>query len=537
MKIRPKKAVFTISMLIGLFMAGCVPAPAPERKITTEMGLGTTIGSLVEVFAFDLVPVEGYSLVGGLNGTGSEECPADIREYLEKYILKQMPDQKTDIDKLISSHDTAVVAVRGLMPRAASKNELFDVGVAALPNTQTTSLEGGWLYGTELKVAGGFGIAMKILVKAEGPIFIDTLDAATNKRFGHVLAGGKVLNDYQISLAIRDPNYKVANFIRNRLNERFGSGTAKALSDSQIELKIPAKYKRQKERFVLIIKAMYLNQTRELAEERITTFVRILATSPDKDLSEIALETIGNECLSRLAALLNSSNEEVRLRAARCMLNLGNDQGLETLVQITQDKNSPYRVSALEAIISGAGRKDAAATARRLLRDENFDIRLAAYESLRELEDITVSQKLISRSFYLEQITQTERKGIFVSRSGEPRIALFGTPIHCRKNVFIESADGNIIINAPAGQKYISIMRRHPKRPDVVIQLKSSFELGDIIQTLCEEPTRRTEQGRVGLNVSYAEAIALLKQMCDKGAVEAEFRAGPLPKIGMAIKK
>jgi hypothetical protein len=346
-----------------------------------------------------------------------------------------------------------------------------------------------------------------------------------------------VLNDYQISLAIRDPNYKVANFIRNRLNERFGSGTAKALSDSQIELKIPAKYKRQKERFVLIIKAMYLNQTRELAEERITTFVRRLATSPDKDLSEIALETIGNECLSRLAALLNSSDEEVRLRAARCMLNLGSDQGLETLVQITQDKNSPYRVSALETIISGAGRKDAAATARRLLRDENFDMRLAAYESLRELEDITVSQKLISRSFYLEQITQTEHKGIFVSRSGEPRIALFGTPIYCRKNVFIESADGNIIINAPAGQKYISIMRRHPKRPDVVIQLKSSFELGDIIQTLCEEPTRRTEQGRVGLNVSYAEAIALLKQMSDKGAVEAEFRAGPLPKIGMAIKK
>jgi hypothetical protein len=31
--------------------------------------------------------------------------------------------------------------------------------------------------------------------------------------------------------------------------------------------------------------------------------------------------------------------------------------------------------------------------------------------------------------------------------------------------------------------------------------------------------------------------IALLKQMCDKGAVKAEFHAGPLPKINLFIKK
>ncbi len=536
MKIMPKQAVFITSIVVGLFMVGC-GAPTYEKKSTIQTDLGTTIGSLVEVFGFDVIPVEGYSLVGGLKETGSEECPTDIREYLEKYILKQMPDQKTDIDKLISSHDTAVVVVRGLMPRAASKNQLFDISVAALPGTQTTSLEGGWLYSTELKVTGGFGIAIRVPAKAEGPIFIDTLDAETNKKVGHVLAGGKVLNDYQISLGLRDPNYKVSNSIRNRLNERFGGGTAKAISDSQIELKVPAKYKGQTERFVSIIRAMYLNQTQELAEERITTFVRKLATSPEKDSSEIVLETIGNESLSRLAALLNSSDEEIRLRAARCMLNLGSDEGLDALVQMTQDKNSPWRVKALEAITLAGNRKDAAATARRLLRDENFDMRLAAYESLRELEDITVSQKLIARSFYLEQITQTEYKGIFVSRSGEPRIVLFGAPIYCRDNIFVESANGNITINAPAGQKYLSIMRRHPTRPDVIIQLKSSFELGDIIQTLCEEPTKRHEKGHVGLNVSYAEAIGLLKQMCDKGAIQAEFRAGPLPKINVAIKK
>jgi hypothetical protein len=113
----------------------------------------------------------------------------------------------------------------------------------------------------------------------------------------------------------------------------------------------------------------------------------------------------------------------------------------------------------------------------------------------------------------------------------------YGAPIYCRDNIFVQSADGSITINAPADQKYVSIIRKHPKRPNVMIQLKSSFELGDIIQTLCEEPLKKTKEERRGLNVSYSEAIALLKQMCDKGAVDAQFQAGPPPKIDLIIKR
>jgi hypothetical protein len=307
---------------------------------------------------------------------------------------------------------------------------------------------------------------------------------------------------------------------------------ANAVSESFIELKIPPKYKMQKERFISIVRAMYLNQTPDTARERIITFIQKLAVGENKGEAEIALETIGNEAIDKLAALLNSSNEEVRFRAARCMLNLGNDKGLETLMQIAADKNSSRRLEALSAITASAKRNDAAVVARRLLQDENLDIRLAAYESLRKLEDIVISEKLIGRSFYLEQISQTEYKTIYASRSGKPRIALLGAPIRCNDNIFVESGDGNITINAPAGQKYVSIIRKHPAQPDMIIQAKSSFEVGDIIQTLCEESAKRTDERRSGLSVSYAEMITLLQQMCDKGVIKAEFRAGPLPKIG-----
>jgi len=478
------------------------------------------------------IPIEGYGLVGGLNGTGSAECPPQIRTYLRQYILTQLPERKIDVEEFINSPDTAVVLLEGIMPAAASKNQYFDVRVTALPGTQTISLEDGWLYKAELQAKGTFGISTRVVAHAEGPIFIDKIGTSTpDTRLGYILAGGSVLEEYRINLVFHRRDYRIASLVRNRLDGRFGYGTAKAISPSRIELKVPAKYKGQKKRFANIIKAMYLDYGPEITEDRIKTFVRKLAVSEDKHETEIALEAIGNESLSKLPVLLNSSDEQVRLRAARCMLNLGSDQGLQTLREIALDGGSANRVEALEAITTAASRNDAAAISRKLLRDQDFDIRLAAYEQLRKLDDIAITQRPVARSFYLEQIAPTEHQAIFVSRSGQPRIVLFGASIRCRENIFVQSSDGNITINAPPGQEYVSIIRKHPRRPDVILQAKSSFELVDIVLALCEEPLKKDKQAHHGLGISYADMIALLKQMCDKGAAAAEFRAGPLPKI------
>jgi len=205
---------------------------------------------------------------------------------------------------------------------------------------------------------------------------------------------------------------------------------------------------------------------------------------------------------------------------------------LEALREMAFDENSAYRIEALDAIRIGARHNEIVLVSRRLLRDNDPKIRLAAYENLRQLDDIAITKELVAKNFYLEQITQVEDKMIFAARSGQPRIVLFGAPIYCKENVFVQSADGNITFNAPAGQKYISLIRKHPKRANVVIQRKSSFNISDIIRTLCESSV--LEEGsdqRPGLGVSYADAIAILKQLCDKGAVEAEFRAGGVPKI------
>ncbi len=537
-----RKVVYVTAAALVVFAAcGCGERAADKKSDDQALleGLGPTIGSLARVMVPQAIKVEGYGLVSGLKGTGSAECPPRIRAYLTRYIRKQLPSGGVvNIDEYIDRTDTAVVFVEGIMPAVGSESRYFDVLVTALPGTQTTSLEGGWLFETELKIAGSFGITTPILADAKGPIFTDKLSAVrANDRIGHIMAGGKALSEYKISMTLARGDFETSKAIQNRLNGRFGRDTANAVSSGQIDLAVPAGYSGRGERFAAIVRALYLSQDPAGDEKRIDAFVRMLADSQDKYASEVALEGIGNKSLDKLGALLTSPDERVRFHAARCMLNLRNDRGLMALREIALDANSAYRIEALVAITAAAAHNDAVAISRLLLRDDNFAVRLTAYEQLRKLDDVAVLQEQIAGNFYLERIPQTDKKVIFVTRTGQPRVVLFGAPITCRGNIFLGSADGDITINAPSGAEYVTIIRKHPKRPEVIMQLKSSFEVGDIIRALCDNPPKKDEPGRGGLGVSYADAIVLLREMCDKGAVAAEFRAGPMPNFGLNIKK
>jgi hypothetical protein len=542
MKFYLRKALWCVTLVSFLAAFGCggPGRQAAKNKSTADNNaINDTIGMYAEIFASDAIPISGYALVGGLNGTGSSECPAQIRTYLQKYILQRLAGAKVNVDDLISSPDTAVVIVEGMIPPAASKNQRFDVRVTALPGTQTTSLEGGWLYGVDLFEARQIGTGIKSLAAAEGPVFSDSTipGSPQDPRTGYVLGGGTVVEEYKVNLALRLPDYRIVSQIRNRINERFGYEIAVALAPGSIELRIPTKYLETKSRFIQLVRATYIVGSPELTDKRIMTHIEKLAGSKDKNASEIALEAIGNAAMPKLAALLNSSDPEVRLRAARCMFNLGDQRGRESLWGIATDKKSSYRLEAIDALVNTSAGQDVTSMLQSLLRDEDLSIRLIAYENLVRLKDVTVSRKLIANSFYLDQITQTGKPAILVSRRNQPRVALLGAPVYCRSNVFIETSDGTITINVPADEKYATIIRKHPRRPDTIIQLKSSLDLADVIETLCREPLTPTAQGGPGLGVPYSTLAGLLNKMVDSGAVQAEFYAGPLPKTLPNIKK
>ena len=217
-------------------------------------------------------------------------------------------------------------------------------------------------------------------------------------------------------------------------------------------------------------------------------------------------------------------------------MGVATDRGLAALRNVVMDKDSPYRREALDAIAVLARRRDAALLVQRLLRDDDVRLVLAAYEHLRRMQNPAVTQELVGRSFYLEQVTQTSHKAVYVSRSGQPRIVIFGGPLICRDNLFVESPGGGVLIDSRAGQDYVAITRSRPSGLGVIGPVRTGFALRDIVRTLGSEPAA-AKGTPVGLGVSYGEIAVLLQQLVAKDAVDAAFWAGPLPKIGLIVKK
>jgi len=532
------KKKLVISLLITCTAIISCQEQAKDKEPQSDIKLGATIGELSEVFTPEPIEVEGYGLMGGLRGTGSSQCPPQIRRYLQQYILKNLPG-KTNISALIDSADTAVVYVCGKIPPIAAKGENFDLKVTALPGTETTSLEGGILWGADLRAKSRFAGTSKVLAKAEGPIYIDKIDSdqkdksainPADKRSGFILAGGKVLDDYHVILLIRQKDYKLTSRIRDRINERFGYGIAKATMPGQINLSILTKYKERKQKFISLVRATYLTEDISSTNQRVEQLLKLLETSKDKDSIEISIEATGNISADKVASVLNSADSEVRFRAARYLLNVGDDRGLEILRETAFDITSPFRKAAIEAIGTAARRNDAASILQSLMRDDDFEIRLAAFEQLSRLDDVSITRKLIGRNFYLEETAGTDYKNIYVSRSDRPYIILLGGPMYCVDGSFIQSEDGNITINALPGADKVSLTRKVAGLPPITIE--SSHKLSDIIESLCEEATVPKDSYRkAGLNIPYSDMAELLKQMCEKGAVPAEFRAGKLVQI------
>ncbi|MBN1817517.1 MAG: flagellar basal body P-ring protein FlgI [Sedimentisphaerales bacterium] len=526
-----------LTLLPGL--AGCNNSTAANKaELEKPIPLGVTVGSLGRVYQYRAVPVRGFGIVAGLPGTGSSECPPDLRTMLIKYINQQMPrDVKFDAGQFIDSRDTAVVEIYGVIPSLASVGENFDVKIRSLSRTQTISLDGGRLYTADLKEARGFtglGFHLKTLATAKGPIYIDKLgDQPADMLEGYILGGGTVINAVRTSFALHQPNYYASTAIRNQINERFGSKTATAHSPEEIFITIPKKYQNQKERFISLLGNLFLADNPQQQQERIAMLAVRLAGDKNKRPVELALEAIGRRATDTIVPLLNDPNETTRFHAARCLLNLGDERGLFALKTMTEQESSVYRLEAITAIGMGADRSKASPILLKLLEDNSFPVRWASYEQLWRLEDVSITRLFVAGDFFVDQIRCQGPKAVYISRKDSPRIVVFGSPIPIKDDAFFNSADGQVLINARPEDKEISMVRKDPRFPRPIGPLKASRDIGDVVRTMCERLDVEKKPGlRQGLNLPYCDSAAVLKQMCKAGIIDAEFIPGPITKVG-----
>jgi len=531
-------------LVLALSFFGCSP-PQELSEPDKPFNLEDTIGSVAKYYATNSIPVRGIGIVACLSGTGSSECPPEIRAELEKYIWQEIPEGgSVSPRRVIDSQDTAVVEITCLIDALSTRSDRFDVILRPLSSTQTTSLDGGCLYTTELKEMSRlssieqFVRFSKTLAFAEGPVYTVQTDASSPGRW-RVLGGGRAKQDSSVRLILDTPDFMTANAIRNRINERFGPKTATSVSTAEITLSFPAKYLQQRERFLAMVETLILGGNSEILSNYAHQLVKQILSNTDSEQAEIALEGIGKPALDPLAPLLTHLDPAVRFHAGRCMLNIGDSRSLAVLRRIVQDKNSPYRLDAIRAVGLSAKRREAMPILEAALNDSDIQIRLESYEMLARLNSHVISGRSVSSGgFSVDSVMCSGPKTIYVYRQETPRIVLFGSPLRCEKNIFIQSEKSSVTINSLPGDKRISISRKHPDRPRVIGPLLSNNDLSILIQTLGEQPDIKSNTAvRPGLAVPYAEILDIVKTMCEQGAISAQFIAGPQAELEPVLQE
>jgi len=504
-------------LVIVVLAGGCTPPqerPEPEKPLNPR----DTIRSVAKFYATEATPVRGIGIVACLPGTGSSECPPEIRQELEKYIWQQVPEGGSVNPRLlIESQNTAVVEITGVIPPLSTTMDLFDVTLRPLSSTQTTSLDGGCLYTAQLKEMSRLNSVQqftrfsKTLAVAEGPVYTRQMETPSSPNRWRVLGGGRAKQNSTVRLILNRPDFTTSHIIRNRINERFGPKTATCVSAGEITLVFPPLYLDQREMFLGIVESLMLGADPQLLRDYAQELIDRILAKTDSDNAEIALEGIGKPALDSLAPLLDHTDADIQFHAARCMLNIGDDRALRVLRPIALDKKSPYRKDAIRAIGFSAKRRDALPILTTALNESDIEIRLIAYEALLRLNTHVISRRKINSSgFFVDSVICSGPKTIYVYRQGTPKIVLFGAPVRCEGNIFIQSEKSEVTINSTPDKEHISVSRKHPTRPRVVGPLLSSNELSILIQTLGELPDVQSNTvARPGLGIPYAEILQI----------------------------
>jgi flagellar basal body P-ring protein FlgI len=526
-------------LAVALFLAigaGCAknankPAAAGSGISEEE---GVQIGDLVDVPELSPQFVEGYGIVAGLGENGSAECPMDVMGYLRRYTRVMMPESTEDPEKLIRSLDTAVVKVQGSIKPGTRKGKRYDIIMKPIQGSQTRSLAGGQLYTTDLMQPGRALAGATALGTAAGPVFIDTLGGTVDNRTGYVLGGGSSNMDYPMTIRLKKPDFKMSSALRNRVIQRFGSETATTRSEGEIALNPPVRFADSQAEFIALVKALYVVENDQLNKRRAEILAKRLIDGQDRQKAEAALIGLGRISSTQVAGLLRSQDEEVRLRSARVMLSYKEYGALDVLRGIVYDPKSKWRLEALNAVVRYAPDEQTSGVLSKLVNDPEPTIRLAAEEEIVRCGSPLVQRENIGGRFFLDIVNSSGPAMIYATRTGGPRIILFGQDISAQGDIFMTAADGSVTLNSKVGLDTVTIIRSRRGETGVVgMPLTTGRLVSDIIRTLSTSPVVDGKKVQMtGLSIAYSDTLELLKMLCEKGHVKAQFAVGPMERPG-----
>ncbi len=551
-------AIFFVATGSLLLTTACsndkAPPPNVERPDSAPNPLPRflrgTIRYEAELEGYGAGLANGYGIIVGLNGTGSSDIPIPVRTMLEQEAAKRSgttnidKDEQLNIRQLLNSDNTAVVIVEGVVPAGATDGSKFDLAVHALPGTSTTSLEGGKLWTTDLRIQPAGAQADQVLdplAEGRGDVFINpfadavtTSDGGTgtsvDKLNGRILNGGTLTKNMKLYLHLRTPNYSRSRAISDAINSRFpveyGQIAPTAVpvptqANERIEITVPVTWYGRSDEFVEVLMHTPIYQAG--SEARADGLQRWLRQNP-ADAPSIAwcLVAIGQRAVDPIEQLYDYPEIIPRLCALKAGAKLDDPLTVPHLITIANDKSSDFRIDAIELLANLTTNPRSMATLRELVNDEDHNVQIAAFEGLRKnFSPMVQHHSLGERASFVLYSVPSRRPMIYVHQQGEPIVVVFGYDIKIRDNILASVWDNRLMIMSNDDEEVSLRVFYEDSKSGEAETYEPSRDLTAFIRFLARSGDYRGEAS--GLNLNYAQTIGVLYALHEQNAM-----GGPL---------
>jgi len=429
----------------------------------------------------------------------------------------------------------------------ARTNTRFDLIVRALPGTSTTSLEGGTLWTTELRIRAVEAEPHQTLDPAgrgRGEIFVNPFAnvvgteeersrTSVNTLVGRVLNGGTMTRDMPLFLHLRTPSHSRSRAIADAINSSFpvesGQRAPTAVpvtgqSDERIQITVPPSWSGRTEEFVEVLMHTPIYQAG--AEVRADALRRWLMENPvDAPSVSWSFVAIGArmvpEALEAMQRLYDYPEIAPRLAALKAGAKLEDPLTIPHLEALARQPDHEFRLEAIELLADLPNNPRSHTVLRDLLGDRNADVRIAAFEGLLRNDDpVVVRHAIGSEAKFNLYSVPSERPMVYIRQEGEPMVVIFGHDLSIRQPVLASAWGTRFMMMNEDPEKPLRVFYENPRTGSSEIY-EPSERVPAFVRFLARSGSFRGEAPGLGMN--YSQTVSVLYALHEEEAL-----GGPL---------
>ena len=543
-------------------LQACDSGPSKPRAVNAVVRdvpsiLRGTIGSETSLRGIEPVLISGYGVVVGLNGTGGGPYPEAISATMERELsrggigkggsLSDGPLAGKTPRQVLANTNVAVVIVEGVIVAGAPKEAKFDIRVRPLPGSAISSLEGGTLWTTDLRLGPvtPFGsMRTRKVGEARGPLFINPYSdpgasGGGRKDIGRVLSGGVVTDPLSLDIALDNPSHPRAASIQAAINSRFpispgdDGAVAKAKNDAAVGVRVPRFWVTKPDEFLKLLENIRIDST--FPEEFAKRYAEELVKQPVlAEELHWCLRAIGKPAAPFVRPLYDSAELVPRWAAVRVGAAVGDVAVTPQLISMARGNDGePISIRSEAARMMGRMPSDPKINIalRELATRGPLDIRISAYEAMLERGDPSITRIIVGvgQNRFAIDMLPAEDPLLYAVQSDRPRIVLFGEGLRLQSRSQAEIWSGRLLIandddssagDSSSAKKSVRLMYRD-WRNEKPSQGRSENNLRELIRFMAQAPT--PENPEPGLGLSYSEIVGALYQMQLQQTVLAGF--------------